>query len=139
MNPARELFVALIIIGGLTTIFEPTALAEYWVHRTTLVLDPIPHNIYQGTHLTFSGRLLTSDDKTPLPNRLIFIQYDSPYDWTRTLATTTTDSSGYFTISWTAQPKGYSGGTYNIFAKFNGDDGSFWSISKQYQLIVTPR
>jgi hypothetical protein len=89
--------------------------------------------------MTFSGKLLTSDDKTPLPNRLIFIQYDNPYDYTRTLTSATTDNNGNFAVSWTAAPKGFSGGTYYLFAKFNGDDGNFWSISKQFPLNVIPK
>ncbi|MDE1829711.1 MAG: hypothetical protein KGI25_05265 [Thaumarchaeota archaeon] len=110
----------------------------YVIHHTTLVLDPIPRTLVQGDLVTFSGKLFTSDDKTPLQDRLVFIQYDNPYDCTRTLASTTTDSNGDYSVSWTAKPKGISWGTYNLFAKFNGDDSNFYSISKQYMLDVKP-
>lgn len=125
-------FIAMLFIGQ-------SALAQYWIHHTTLVLTPIPQNLPQGYAVTFSGKLLTSDNKMPLPNRTILIQYDSPYDHTMTLVSTTTDRNGNFVVSWTAMPKGYSGGTYYIFAKFNSDDGNFWSISHQFPLNVIPR
>ena len=125
---------------ALLPLLVPTSLAQYyWIHHTKLVLMPIPRNLEQGHQITFSGKLLTSDNNTPLPNRLIFIQYDSPYDRTRTLASTTTDSNGNFAVYWTAKPKGFSGGSYNLFAKFNGDDETFWSLSKQFSLNVTPK
>lgn len=120
-------------------LFQPLAFGQYyWTHHTTLDLKSVPRTVPQGYHLTFSGTLLTSDDKTPLSNRIVFIEYDSPYDCTRILTSTTTDDSGNFAVSWTATPKGISGGTYNIFAKFNGDDNDFYSISKQFLLNVTP-
>ena len=134
----RGLFVVLIITGTLAILAEPLASAYYWIHHTELILDFIPINISQGHHMVFSGRLLTSEDKTPLPDRTIFIQYDSPYDATRTITSAKTDSNGYFMASWIAEPKGYSGGTYYIFAKFNGDDENFFSISHQYILNVFP-
>ena len=138
MYITHKFLVVLIIIGVLAILVEPSASAYYWIHKTTLVLEPIPRNVGQGDHITFSGRLLTADDETPLSNRLIFKQYESPYDRTTTLTSTTTDTNGYFIVSWTAKPKGYSGGTYNIFAKFNGDDENFFSLSHQYLLTVTP-
>lgn len=120
-------------------LFQPFAFGQYYhIHHTILILKPIPRNVQQGYHLTFSGTLFTSDDKTPLPNRTVFIEYDSPYVCTRILTSATTDNNGDFSVSWTAKPKGISGGTYNIFAKFNGDDNNFYSISKQFLLNVTP-
>jgi len=128
------------MVIAVTVLVVPSAFAEYyWVHHTTLVLVSIPRSIEQGYHMTFSGKLLTSDDKTPLPNRTISIQYDSPYDRTRTLTSATTDINGNFAVIWKAVPKGFSGGTYYLFAKFNGDDGNFWSISNQFPLNVIPK
>lgn len=127
--------LALVAILALPSF----AFAQYYViHHTTLVLNPIPRTLEQGDHLTFSGKLFASDDKTPLPNSSIFIEYDSPYNCVRILTSTTTDSNGNFSVVWTAVPKGISGGTYNLFAKFNGDDNDFYSISKQFTLDVAP-
>jgi hypothetical protein len=134
----RNIFIITITVVAIVLVGQP-AFAYYWIHHTTLVLIPIPRNIEQGYHMTFSGKLLTSDDKTPLPNRTIFIQFDSPYQYTRTLTSATTDTMGNFEVSWTTMPKGHSGGTYYIFAKFNGDDGNFWSISNQFPLNVIPK
>jgi len=134
----RKVFIIPITVVAIVLVGQ-SAFAYYWIHQTTIVLTPIPRNIEQGYHMIFSGKLLTSDDKTPLPNRTVFIQYDSPYQYTRTLASTTTDINGNFQVNWTAMPKGYSGGTYYIFAKFNGDDGNFWSISSQFRLNVIPK
>ena len=140
MNDQKLFFIKIIMVGALTILVGPSAFAQYyWIHHTTLVLVSIPHSIEQGHHVIFSGKLLTSDDKTPLPNRTVFIQYDSPYDHTRTLTSATTDINGNFAVSWTAVPKGFSGGTYYLFAKFNGDDWNFWSISKQFPLNVIPK
>ena len=137
----RNLFIIkIIMVGAVTVLVGPSAIAQYyWIHHTTLVLVPIPRSIEQGYHITFSGKLLTSDDKTSLPNKTVFIQYDSPYDHTRILTSVTTGINGNFAVIWTAIPKGFSGGTYYLFAKFNGDDGSFLSLSNQFPLNVIPK
>ncbi|MDE1829768.1 MAG: hypothetical protein KGI25_05550 [Thaumarchaeota archaeon] len=130
---------SLLIITTLV-VATPMAFAQYYeIHRTTLILDHIPRTVKQGYHLTFSGKLFTTDSQTPLQDRLVFIEYDNPYDCTKSLTSTTTDRNGNFFINWTAMPKGYSGGTYNLFAKFNGDDKDFYSISNQYLLNVIPQ
>ncbi|MGI0046574.1 MAG: hypothetical protein ACREBB_05230 [Nitrosotalea sp.] len=131
--------VGLIGLAIVTSFFMPISFAQYYViHHTTLVLEPIPRTLEQGYLLTFSGKLFASDDNTPLPNRTIWIEYDSPYDCTRILTSATTDSNGYFSVVWKVMPKGISESTYNIFAKFNGDDDNFYSISKQFRLDVIP-
>ena len=136
----NPLIIKIIMAGVVIVLVGPSASAQfYWIHHTTLVLVPIPHSVEQGYHMTFSGKLLTSEDKTPLTHRTVFIQYDSPYDYTRTLTSATTDNNGNFAVSWTALPKGFSGGTYYLFAKFNGDDENFWSLSKQFPLTVIPK
>lgn len=101
-------------------IAQPLVSAQYYeIHHTTLILNPIPRIVEQGDHIIFSGNLFTIDGKAPLTDRLVFIEYDNPHDCTRILATTTTDSNGNFSVVWKALPKGYSGGTYNLFAKYN--------------------
>jgi hypothetical protein len=140
MDKMKNFFITkILVVGAMVMLFQPLAFGQYYqIHHTTLNLEPIPRTVQQGYHLTFSGALLTSDDKTPLPNRTVFIEYDSPYDCTRILTSTTTNNDGNFSVSWTSTPKGISGGTYNVFAKFNGDDNDFYSISKQFLLNVTP-
>lgn len=136
----KNLTIIIIIVVVVTVLVIPSAFSEYyWIHHTILVLVPIPQTIEEGNYMTFSGKLLTLDNKTPLPDRTVFIQYDSPYDHTSTLTSATTDINGNFAVSWIAIPKGFSGGTYYLFAKFNGDDGDFWSISKQFPLNVIPK
>lgn len=121
----------------MSILFQPMAFGQdYQTHHTTLILKPIPRTIQQGHSLIFSGTLLTSDDKIPLPNRTIFIQHDSPYVATRTISSATTDNDGNFAVSWIVKPKDSGACIYNIFAKFNGDDKDFWSISKQFELNV---
>ena len=129
--------IMVVTITGL--VVQPAFAQYYWIHHTTLILTPIPRSITQGQHVSFAGKLFTADNKTPLANRIVFIQYDSPYDRTRTLTSATTDINGDFAVSWTAVPKGFSGGTYYLFAKFNGDDQDFWSLSKQFPLEVIPK
>ena len=134
----KNFFVFAILVGAMGILFQPLAFGQdYQIHHTILILKPIPHTLQQGDHLTFSGTLLTLDNITPLANMTIFIQHDSPYAATWTLATTTTDKNGNFTVDWTVKPKGSSSCTYNIFAKFYGDDNNLWSVSKQFGLYVT--
>ncbi len=129
----------LIIQTIAIAFITPMAFAQYYpVSHTTLTLDHIPRSVIRGDRLIFSGKLVASDERTPLLNKTIYIQYDSPYDSTRTLASSITDYNGDFAVSWTAKPKGIDGGTYNLFAKFNGDDENFFSVSKQFQLDVSP-
>ena len=121
----------------MSILFQPIAFGQdYLIHHTMLILKPLPRTVQQGYSLTFSGTLLTSDDKTPLPDRTIFMQHDSPYVGTRTITSAITDNNGNFAVSWIAKPKGTSTCTYNLFAKFNGDDNDYWSISKQFELNV---
>jgi len=129
--------ITILVVGAISMLFQPLAFGQgYQTHHTMLILKPIPRTVQQGHFLTFSGTLLTSDDKIPLSNRIIFIQHDSPYDATRTISSAITDNDGNFAVNWTAKPK-YSGACiYNIFAKFNGDDNDFWSISNQFELKV---
>ena|SRR2546427_2013252 len=124
-------FTVILVISG-------TAFAqEYQVHHTSIVLNPIPSSITQGHPLTFSGNLLAADEKNdPLPNKTIFIEYDSPYGCIRILAVTSTDSNGNFVVTWKAVPKHQMGGTYYLFGKFNGDDNYFYSFSKRFSLTV---
>ena len=138
MGKLKNFFVITILIVGVTSmLFQSLAVGqEYQTHHTMLILKPIPHITQQGHHITFSGTLLTSDNKIPIPNTTVYIQYDSPYSATRTLASATTDNNGNFVVNWAVKPKGSSACTYNLFAKFNGDDNNFWSISKQFQLNV---
>ena len=130
------------VIACMVTVFAVivvncTALAQVYQVNTTLVLNPIPSSMTQGSTLTFSGNLVTADEKNdPVPNKAIFIEYDSPYGCTRILAITTTDSNGNFDFTWKAVPKHQMGGTYYIFAKFNGDDNYLYSYSKIFPLTV---
>jgi hypothetical protein len=141
MGELKKILVITILVVGIMIMFlQPLAFGQYYqMHHTILILNPVSRTAQQGDHLTFSGTLLTADDKTPLSNRTVFIQYDSPYDWTRIRTSATTDNNGNFVVSWTVNPKGTSICTYNFFAKYNGDDNNFWSISKQFLLNVTPR
>lgn len=140
MVKLKKFFVVTILIVGIMIVFfQPLVFGQYYqMYHTTIVLKPIPLSTRQGDHITFSGTLYTSDEKKPLSDRTVFIQYDSPYDWTRTLASTTTDSNGNFEVIWTVIPKRSSVCTYNFFVKFNGDDNDFWSISKQFLIKVSP-
>jgi len=129
-----------IAIFGMVTVFAvilvSTAFAqEYHVHHTTILLNPIPSTIAQGQPLTFSGSL-TSDGNNPVPNRTIFIEYDSPYGCTRILGVVSTDTNGNFALTWNAVPKHQIGGTYYLFANFNGDDSYLYSFSKIFPLAV---
>jgi hypothetical protein len=73
----------------------------------------------------------------PMPDKTIYIQYDSPYQSIRTLASATTDYNGNFKIIWQAVPKHkQSGGMYYIFANFYGDDQYLYSYSTTYPLTV---
>ncbi|WP_133120994.1 Ig-like domain-containing protein [Candidatus Nitrosotalea bavarica] len=136
----KFLVITILVVGIMIMFLQPLAFGQYYqIHHTILILNPISRTAQQGDHLTFSGTLLTADDKIPLSNRMVFIQYDSPYDWTRIRTSATTDNNGNFVVSWTVNPKGTGICTYNFFAKYNGDDNNFWSISKQFLLNVTPR
>jgi hypothetical protein len=132
------IIINLMVVGILIILAQQLAFAQYYqIHHTTLILKPIPRIVQQGYRLTFSGTLFASDDKMPIPNSTVLIEHDSPYEYTRILASTTTDNNGNFAVSWTARLKGVSDCTYNLFAKFNGDDNDFYSISNQFLLYVT--
>jgi hypothetical protein len=104
--------------------------------HTIVILNPIPSSISTGHLITFSGKLMTSS-KMPIADKTIYIQYDSPYQSIRTLASATTDYSGNFQVTWQAVPKHkQSGGTYFIFANFYGDDQHLYSYSDTYPLTV---
>ena len=135
----KKFLLGTILVGIIIVFFHPLAFAQYYqVYHTTIDLKPIPLFVHQGDHITFSGTLYTTDEKKPLSERTVFIQHDSPYDSTRTLASTTTDSNGDFKVTWTAITKRGSVCTYNFFVKFNGDDNDYWSISKQFLIKVAP-
>lgn len=104
--------------------------------HTVVILDPIPSSIPLGHSITFSGKLMDSSNM-PIPNRTIYIQYDSPYQAVRTLAIAITDDNGNFDVTWKAIPKHkQSGGTYFVFANFFGDDQYWHSYSKTFPLTV---
>jgi len=135
----KVIYLCLLTVFVVTIVTGIAFAQDYQIYHAILVLNPIPSSITEGNTLTFSGSLLTADEnKDPVPNKTIFIEYDSPYDCTRILASATTDSNGNFAITWKAHPKHSSGGTYYLFAKFNGDDQYFYSISsKRFPLTVT--
>lgn len=128
----------LAIIFATMIFANGVAFAQYDVSpaHTMITLNPIPSSMPSGHSLTFLGNLMTSS-KVPIPNKTICIQYDSPYQATRTLAIATTDINGNFVITWKAIPKHLqSGGTYFIFANFYGDDKYWYSYSKTFPLTV---
>ena len=133
----KNLLLLTILVGAIIIISQPLAFGYYpQTHHTTLTLKPIPSSVQEGNKIIFAGTLLTSDDKTPLANKTVYIQYDSPYEWTRTIASATTDNNGNYEIIWIAKPKLSSACTYNIFAIFHGDDDNYYSVSNQFRLYV---
>lgn len=134
----------LKILGLLSIIFlsgifiNGTTFAQYDARpiHTVVTLNQIPSSIPNGHSLIFSGKFTTSD-KVPIPDKTIYVQYDSPYQATRTLVTAITDTNGNFVVTWKAIPKHQqSGGTYFVFANFNGDDKYWHSYSKIFPLTV---
>jgi len=128
----------LVIILTCMIFAKGEAFAQYDLipDHTLVILNPIPSSVPLGHSITFSGKLMTSN-KMPIPNKTIYIQYDSPYQSVRTLATATTDYQGNFEVTWKAIAKHkQSGGTYFVFANFFGDDKYWYSYSKTFPLAV---
>lgn len=131
----------MLLLASLLTVVLALAAAsgQYYVQQhTTLVLEPLPAVIVTGDTIHFSGRLYVSEGGAPLANKTVYIEYDSPFEHTRILASVTTGAGGVFSVAWKAVPKGVGQCTYNLFAMFIGDDGNYYSISRQYQVLVLP-
>jgi hypothetical protein len=106
------------------------------VVNTTLNLGTPPSSVTQGATVTFASRLTRNDTGGGIAHVTVNI-YDSDPDFDDLIAFGTTDSNGYFSISWAAEAKDWYDQTVEVYAKFDGAPLFFnASTSTQYSISV---
>lgn len=127
--------LALLVVCVAIVVFAATTaygqgFSDYL--DTSVELDRIPSTIHAGDRVTFTGTL-TSTTGSPLPDRTVWICEDDPFVPDDCIARGTTDRSGRFAISWTAEA-----GTveidFDIYAEFDGDAG-YWGSQSPRQIM----
>jgi len=104
--------------------------------ESVLILDDPSSTVLAGTALTFTGRLLSADTREPIEGAKIrifnvkHIRRDNP------IASVVTGKDGAFSMEKTAKRMHWWDGTFEIYAKFEGDDVYKFSKSNQCAICV---
>ena len=99
LRQEQILVILFVIASSITFSFIPEAFSQSY-SATKLVLDPFPSQARAGEIITFSGQLLTSDLEYFITDATINIKDQDALDFDDYLVSTTTDSSGMFSVSW---------------------------------------
>ena len=130
--------LALYSLVVLAVILSASSVTYAQTYSATITLDQIPSTVTQGSIVTFSGTLMTSDGKYVIPGKTVYIKDDIPF-WPDTfIATITTDANGKFSVTWTATLKD-NGKDYHFYAVFEGDSQVYQARSQEYQVSVVPQ
>src|SRR2546427_6606637 len=106
-----------MMVAGLGSL---GAIVHAQQYSATMILDALPSSVSEGSTVTFSGTLMTSDGQYVIPGKTIYIKDDIAFAPDTFIGTVTTDNNGKFSASWTASAK--SGGEdYHFYAVFEGD------------------
>ncbi len=101
----------------------------------SLVLYGLPSAAYSGDTLTFSGYLSSSGN--PVSGATIYIKDNVRFGGDSVIKTLRTDSSGYFSGTWTARER--SSGAWDFYAVFEGSRDVKKARSSEYSVTVYPR
>ena len=106
---------ALLTIMALVAVLSitPVVFAD-----TTLVLNRIPSEAYEGQIVTFTGTLYSNG--LPLTGKTVWIQEDDPFQPDDVLASGLTDRNGQFSIKWRVVGDTFET-EFDIYAIFEGD------------------
>ena len=94
------------------------------------------HPAQEGDTITFSGQLLTKDQKYFIPNATIYIKDNVSLGTDTVIGKAVTQDQGIFTFTWKAVPRDYSG-NYQFYAEFVGSSDYGKARSQEYGLSVT--
>jgi len=129
-----------------SSVYNSSTSSQYTVtvtekKATTLTLDaPASTSIPEGDNITFTGRLTRKDTGAGVAGATIKL-YDSdtwpiPHDF---LASGTTNSTGYFSITWTAAPMDLLDSTVEVYAKYEGSTTLKDATSSERVITVTEK
>ncbi len=105
-------------------------------HSTTLILDTPSSSVYKGDSVTFTGRLTRDDTGKGIVNAEIKIyEADTWPNADDLMASDTTDSNGYFSISWTAKSMDLWSREIEVYAKYGGS--TYWASSQSLTYTIT--
>ena len=102
---------------------------------TTLRLDQPQSNVPEGENITFTGRLTRNDTGAGVPNATVKI-WDDDLIGDDLMASGTTDTNGYFSITWAAQPMDPTDRSVEVKATYDGSTTLASSVSTQYSVTV---
>ena len=105
---------------------------------TLLALDPLPASAFEGSTLTFTGRLATSGG-LPVAGALVEIKEDDPLLPDETLESALTGADGRFSVSWTAA-QGIVEEVLDVYAEYDGDGtyGKSTTARQQIEILSAP-
>ena len=103
-------------------------------YTSILVLNHIPSTAISDDKITFSGRLTTTSGHV-LPNAKIWIMDDVRLGSDTAIKTLYTDSSGYFSGTWTAQVR--DSGKWDFYAQYYGSSNVEKDRSTTYNVKVS--
>ncbi|MYC70485.1 MAG: hypothetical protein F4X17_07220 [Gemmatimonadetes bacterium] len=121
----------IVVFATLVFVFTPA-----YGLSSTLILDPIPARVYAGDTVVFTGTLTGSGQG--LPGRTVAICEDDPLLPDECLAWVVTDGDGRYYTEWVAEA-GVFETDFDIYARFNGDEGLYGDINRFYANTQTPR
>ena len=110
-------------------------MAEAQQYTGVLWLDPVPSTASAGDQVRFSGSLTTASGHS-VRDATIHIKDNVSFGRDATMMTLRTDSSGYFSGTWTARER--SSGAWDFYAVFEGSGDVRKARSSEYSVTVYP-
>ncbi|MDA7953664.1 MAG: hypothetical protein MPJ05_07635 [Nitrosopumilus sp.] len=110
-------------------------MADAQQYAGVLWLDPVPSTATAGDQVRFSGSLTTTSGHS-VRDATIHIKDNVSFGRDSTMMTLRTDSSGYFSGTWTARER--SSGAWDFYAVFEGSGDVRKARSSEYSVTVYP-
>lgn len=138
--------VAALSLALSTAFMLPSAAGNIFLAKkatTKLILDNPPDQVNIGETVTFTGRLVKQPGYSPVAAAAINIFEKGLGGQNQILATGSTDSNGYFRISWAAfqNKDGFSGADIDnladVYAYFQGNTENDSALSLQFRIKAT--
>lgn len=101
---------------------------------TRINIQPSAYTVSQGQTVTFSGQL-TDSNGNGVPNQMVYVQRDITLAPDSILGSTSTDSNGDYSVTWSAT-KPLTSNTANVYATFDGSSGYSASRSSEVSIQV---
>lgn len=119
---------ALLLVSSVVTAYAQKKI------ETTLILDDVPERAYAGDTITFSGRLVRTDNGQGIAKASVTIKDANTLTGSNVIAGGSTDDNGRFSIEWIAESEKKD--VLQVYASYSGRADYSDSQSEKYTIEV---